>query len=97
MKSIQDELRELSKRSFGGMENALWLSAATEIDRLTAELAAAQAQLAESRKNEARYLWLCDKFSATKLPCAIERILEGSYIADGKASIDAAIDAAKGE
>lgn len=42
----------------------------------------------------ARYRWLCDKFGITKLPCAIERIIEGSYVADGKAAIDAAIDTA---
>ncbi|MFY2843612.1 hypothetical protein ACOTJF_18140 [Achromobacter ruhlandii] len=41
-----------------------------------------------------RYRWLCDKFGITKLPCAIERIIDGSYVADGKKSIDAAIDAA---
>lgn len=41
-----------------------------------------------------RYRWLCDKFGITKLPCAIERIIEGSYVADGKEAIDAAIDAA---
>ncbi|MFY3300206.1 hypothetical protein ACOTEY_00475 [Achromobacter xylosoxidans] len=42
----------------------------------------------------ARYRWLCDKFGITKLPCAIERIIEGSYVPDGKNAIDAAIDAA---
>lgn len=42
----------------------------------------------------ARYRWICDKFGVTKLPCAIERIIEGKYVADGKESIDAAIDAA---
>ncbi|MGY6273500.1 hypothetical protein ACXIUT_27850 [Achromobacter denitrificans] len=42
----------------------------------------------------ARYRWLCDKFGITKLPCAIERIIEGSYVPDGKAAIDAAIDTA---
>lgn len=41
-----------------------------------------------------RYRWLCDKFGITKLPCAIERIIEGTYVADGKEGIDAAIDAA---
>ncbi|WP_459694319.1 DnaJ-like cysteine-rich domain-containing protein, partial [Achromobacter xylosoxidans] len=41
----------------------------------------------------ARYRWLCDKFGITKLPCAIERIIEGSYVPDGKKAIDAAIDA----
>ncbi|WOB75890.1 DUF551 domain-containing protein [Achromobacter xylosoxidans] len=42
----------------------------------------------------ARWRWLCDKFGITKLPCAIERIIEGTYVADGKEGIDAAIDAA---
>ncbi|MFY2819688.1 hypothetical protein ACOTI2_08190 [Achromobacter xylosoxidans] len=51
-------------------------------------LANANAQDAE------RYRWLCDKLGITKLPCAIERIIDGSYVADGKKSIDAAIDAA---
>ncbi|MFY1875588.1 hypothetical protein ACOTF3_04285 [Achromobacter xylosoxidans] len=45
-------------------------------------------------RDAARYRWLCDKFGITKLPCAIERIIDGSYVADGKKSIDAAIDAA---
>lgn len=47
------------------------------------------------KKDAERYQWLCEKFGVTKLPCAIERILAGEvYVADGKTSIDAAIDAA---
>ncbi|WP_085599695.1 MULTISPECIES: hypothetical protein [unclassified Pseudomonas] len=50
------------------------------------------------RKDAERYQWLCTQFGVTKLPCAIERILGGeAYVADGKASIDAAIDAALAE
>lgn len=45
-----------------------------------------------------RYRFLCDKFGETKLPCALERILAGDlYVADGKPSIDSAIDAAMGK
>jgi hypothetical protein len=43
----------------------------------------------------ARYRWLCGKFGETRLPCALENMLEHVYIADGKPSIDAAIDAAR--
>lgn len=47
------------------------------------------------RKDAERYRWLSEKFGVTNLPCAVERILAGEvYVADGKASIDAAIDAA---
>lgn len=43
-----------------------------------------------------RYRFLCDKFGVTDLPCALERILPSDlYVADGKPSIDAAIDAAR--
>ncbi|WP_241128730.1 DUF551 domain-containing protein [Achromobacter xylosoxidans] len=51
------------------------------------------APAAGDAQDAARYRWLCDKFGVTKLPCAIERIIEGSYVADGKEAIDAAIDA----
>lgn len=45
-----------------------------------------------------RYRFLCDKFGETKLPCALERILAGDlYVADGKPSIDSAIDVAMGK
>lgn len=50
------------------------------------------------RKDAERYRWLCAQFGITKLPCAIERILGGNvYVADGKASIDAAIEVALAE
>jgi hypothetical protein len=52
------------------------------------------APAAGDARDAERYRWLCDKFGVTKLPCAIERIVEGKYVADGKESIDAAIDAA---
>ncbi|GAB1827271.1 hypothetical protein [Achromobacter xylosoxidans] len=52
------------------------------------------APAAGDAQDAARYRWLCDKFGITKLPCAIERIIEGSYVPDGKEAIDAAIDAA---
>lgn len=52
------------------------------------------APAAGDAQDAARYRWLCDKFGITKLPCAIERIIHGSYVADGKAAIDAAIDTA---
>lgn len=56
--------------------------------------AALDAPAAGDALDAARYRWLCDKFGITKLPCAIERIIEGTYVADGKEGIDAAIDAA---
>ncbi|CUK23339.1 Uncharacterised protein [Achromobacter xylosoxidans] len=51
------------------------------------------APAAGDAQDAARYRWLCDKFGITKLPCAIERIIEGSYVPDGKEAIDAAIAA----
>ncbi|KDD42631.1 hypothetical protein [Bordetella bronchiseptica] len=61
---------------------------------LDAESASFSVQGEDDARDARRYRWLCDKFGITKLPCAIERIIEGSYVADGKAAIDAAIDAA---
>lgn len=50
------------------------------------------------RVDAERYRFICDKFGETKLPCALERILAGNlYVADGKPSIDSAIDAAMGK
>lgn len=57
-------------------------------------LAAQPAAQPADAQDAARYRWLCDRLGVTKLPCAIEQIIEGGYIADGKPSIDAAIDAA---
>ncbi len=59
-----------------------------------AEWVGSRAPAAGDALDAARYRWICDKFGITKLPCAIERIIEGSYVADGKEAIDAAIDAA---
>lgn len=63
-------------------------------DDFLALMAARPAPDAGNALDAARYRWLCDKFGITKLPCAIERIIEGSYVPDGKKAIDAAIDAA---
>lgn len=63
-------------------------------DDFLALMAARPAPGAGDARDAARYRWLCDKFGITKLPCAIERIIEGSYVPDGKAAIDAAIDTA---
>ncbi|MCM2575742.1 hypothetical protein NAT65_32060, partial [Achromobacter xylosoxidans] len=63
-----------------------------DIPEICARLRPAPA--AGDAQDAARYRWLCDKFGITKLPCAIERIIEGSYVPDGKEGIDAAIDAA---
>lgn len=52
------------------------------------------AELEAVVRDAARYRWLCDKFGVTKLPCAIERIVDRTYVADGKAAIDEAIDQA---
>jgi hypothetical protein len=53
-------------------------------------------QVLELSADADRYRFLCDKFGVTDLPCALERILTGDlYVADGKPSIDAAIDAAR--
>jgi hypothetical protein len=60
-----------------------------EIDRLKAENAGL-------RKDAERYQWLCTNLGETQLPTLIERITKG-YVADYKPSIDAAIDAAKGD
>ncbi|KDC59345.1 hypothetical protein L512_5222 [Bordetella bronchiseptica MBORD624] len=61
---------------------------------LDAESASFSVQGEDDARDAGRYRWLCDKFGITKLPCAIERIIEGTYVADGKDGIDAAIDAA---
>jgi hypothetical protein len=52
------------------------------------------APLYSTRQDAARYRLLVKKFGETTLPCFLERHLTHSYVADGKASIDAAIDAA---
>ena len=36
------------------------------------------------QEDAARYRWLCCKFGQTRLPCALENMLEHGYIADGK-------------
>jgi hypothetical protein len=63
-------------------------------DDFLALITGSAAPAAGDALDAARYRWLCDKFGITKLPCAIERIIEGSYVPDGKKAIDAAIDAA---
>lgn len=83
---------------FDPLADRLW----QEVEKLKAEVARSTEreihQLSEIealRKDADRYRFLCDKFGETKLPCAIERILAGDlYVADGKPSIDSAIDAA---
>ena len=56
---------------------------------------AARAPADSVQEDAARYRWLCCKFGETRFPCALENWLEHGYIADGKPSIDAAIDAAR--
>ncbi|WP_085631482.1 hypothetical protein [Pseudomonas sp. R16(2017)] len=69
-----------------------------EVDSLTREADRQYTTIEAYRKDAERYRWLSDKFGITNLPCAVERILGGDvYVADGKASIDAAIDAAMKE
>ena len=63
-------------------------------DDFLALITGSAAPAAGDALDAARYRWICDKFGITKLPCAIERIIEGSYVPDGKAAIDAAIDTA---
>ena len=58
------------------------------------DLRAARAPADSVLEDAARYRWLCCKFGETRFPCALENWLEHGYIADGKPSIDAAIDAA---
>lgn len=74
---------------------------ADENDELRTRLSdyeALQTECETLRKDAERYQWLCEKLGVTTLPCAIERIQGGKvYVADGKASIDAAIDAAMRE
>ena len=53
---------------------------------------AAAATTSEDARDAARYRLLVEKFEQTTLPCFLERHLTHSYVADGKASIDAAID-----
>ena len=56
--------------------------------------AAQQAVEGGDAEDAARWVWLVDKFGETTLPVMLENSLPSSYIADGKPSIDAAIDAA---
>lgn len=46
-------------------------------------------------EDAARWAWLVDKFGETTLPVMLENSLPSSYIADGKVSIDAAVDKAR--
>lgn len=46
------------------------------------------------KADAARYRWLVHKFGVTNLPCMLEPILD-DYVADGKDSLDAAIDSAR--
>lgn len=76
---------EMAEGPYG--DYVLYADAQAQITQLKEQL--------ESLKADAeRYRWLCDKFSVTKLPCAIERIIDGTYVADGKRAIDEAIDTA---
>ena len=52
---------------------------------------------ASDAEDAARYNWLVEKFGQTALPCFLEQRLERGYVADGKASIDATIDAARAQ
>jgi hypothetical protein len=45
------------------------------------------------KADAARYRWLVHKFGVTSLPCMLEPLLD-DYVADGKESLDAAIDSA---
>lgn len=66
-----------------------------EVDSLTREADRQYTTIEAYRHDAERYRFLCEKFGETKLPCAIERILSGDlYVADGKPSIDLAIDTA---
>lgn len=60
-----------------------------------AQPVAEQANADSAQEDAARYRWLCCKFGETRFPCALENWLEHGYIADGKPSIDAAIDVAR--
>ncbi|AMT88386.1 MULTISPECIES: hypothetical protein [Pseudomonas] len=66
-----------------------------EVDSLTREADRQYTTIEAYRHDAERYRFLCEKFGETKLPCALERILSGDlYVADGKPSIDLAIDTA---
>ena len=82
---LEDHKRELvNLRETHGFDS--WAAALVKIDHLKDEVNAL-------RKDADRYRWLCENFGITKLPCAVERILGGEiYVADGKTSIDSAID-----
>lgn len=92
------ELRKLCASRGSARRERDQLKAENEALRESANFRAVKSLRADCealRKDAERYQWLCAQFGVTKLPCAIERILGGeAYVADGKASIDAAIDAA---
>ncbi|WP_432755339.1 hypothetical protein [Pseudomonas sp. WMBT8] len=79
----------------GGVEIGDWR---VTVERINGANQGVEPDLDTQRKDAERYRFLCEKFGETKLPCALERILAGGlYIADGKPSIDSAIDAALGQ
>ena len=74
---------------------AAWQEGASARITTAAPQPSPTAQSADSVLEDAmRYRWLCCKFGETRFPCALEDWLEHGYIADGKPSIDAAIDEA---
>jgi hypothetical protein len=64
------------------------------LQRAESALKARDAEIERLRGDAERYQWLCANYGETKLPCMLEPAI-GDYIADGKASIDAAIDQAR--
>lgn len=80
-------IAELTRELEEAPSRTLLDAATKEIDNLTRELE-------EARKDAERYRCLVRLFGVTKLPCLLEPVV-GDYVADGKESLDAAIDAAR--
>lgn len=84
-------------------ENAEFITAANpsatlalldELQTLRSERTAWRVTAENAEKDAERYQHLVRLFGVTKLPCLLEPVV-GDYVADGKESIDAAIDAMK--
>ena len=82
---LADALVELARVRKPGVATTL-TAAATELRRLHSEVE----RLGVDAR---RWRFICEKLGETTLPCLLEHEFQCGYIADGKASIDAAVDA----
>jgi len=91
----RDEFSETSF-NFSRLPKRTMFTAQQMLEYATAALQAKDEEIARLKADAGRYQWLCKIYGETQLPCMLEPAM-GDYIADGKASLDVAIDAMKGE